>query len=73
MTNVSPYAIFADRTHPVVWASQMAQNPTTVVLDTETTGLGVDAEIVEIAIVAIDGRTLLNTLVRPTSRSWHQY
>jgi len=34
-------------------------------LDTETTGLGPDAEIVEIAIVDTEGRPLVNTLVRP--------
>lgn len=41
----------------------LAERP--VFLDTETTGLDDYAEIVEIAIVDADGRTLLNTLVRP--------
>lgn len=36
-----------------------------VILDTETTGLN-EAEIVEIAIIDLDGKTLLNTLVKPT-------
>ncbi len=36
-----------------------------VYLDTETTGLGPEAEIIEIAIVDTDGTPLLNTLVRP--------
>lgn len=35
------------------------------VMDTETTGLGTDAEIVEIAVIDQDGSELLNTLVRP--------
>lgn len=35
------------------------------IMDTETTGLGTDAEIVEIAIIDQDGSELLNTLVRP--------
>jgi DNA polymerase III subunit epsilon len=35
-------------------------------LDTETTGLGPDAEIVQIAIIDDTGRTLLDTLVKPT-------
>lgn len=35
-----------------------------VILDTETTGLN-EAEIVEIAIIDLDGKTLLNTLVKP--------
>lgn len=36
-----------------------------VILDTETTGLN-EAEIVEIAIIDLDGKTLLNTLIKPT-------
>jgi DNA polymerase III subunit epsilon len=38
-----------------------------VVLDTETTGLGYEAEIIEIAIVAPDGSTRFESLVRPKS------
>lgn len=37
-----------------------------VVLDTETTGLDEDAEIVEIAIVDSTGKVLLDTLVKPS-------
>ena len=37
-----------------------------VILDTETTGLDADSEIVQIAVVDRDGTTLLNTLVKPT-------
>jgi DNA polymerase III epsilon subunit-like protein len=36
-----------------------------IVLDTETTGLGKDAEIIEVSMVGCDGRVLLNTLVKP--------
>lgn len=42
----------------------MAKSP--LVLDTETTGIGADAEIVEIAVLDSDGQTMLNTLIRPT-------
>jgi len=38
-----------------------------LILDTETTGLGEDAEIVEIAVIDTTGKILLNTLVRPLS------
>lgn len=38
-----------------------------VTLDTETTGLGNDAEIVEIAIVDFDGTPLINSLVKPVN------
>lgn len=37
-----------------------------LILDTETTGLADDDEIVEIAILKIDGTVLLDELVRPT-------
>lgn len=37
-----------------------------LVLDTETTGLGGDAEICQIAIIDSSGETLLDTLVKPT-------
>ncbi|MEN4834238.1 3'-5' exonuclease [Pantoea vagans] len=38
-----------------------------VIIDTETTGLGPEAEIVEIAAINCAGRVLLNTFVRPRS------
>lgn len=38
-----------------------------LILDTETTGLGEDAEIVEIALIDTAGEILLNTLVKPRS------
>jgi len=38
-----------------------------VYLDTETTGLGADAEIVEICVLDHDGRVLINTLVKSKS------
>ena len=37
-----------------------------VFLDTETTGLGPDAQVCEIAVVALDGSVLLDSLVKPT-------
>ena len=37
-----------------------------LVLDTETTGLGDDAEVVELALVDCAGAVLLDTLVRPS-------
>lgn len=39
-----------------------------IVLDTETTSLGPDAEPVAIAVVAADGTVLFNELVRPFGR-----
>lgn len=37
-----------------------------VVIDTETTGLSEDAEIIEIAVINMRGEVLLDTLVKPT-------
>ncbi|MDT3252772.1 3'-5' exonuclease [Serratia sp. root2] len=37
-----------------------------LIFDTETTGLGVDAEIVEISIIDCNGFIMLNTLIKPT-------
>jgi DNA polymerase III epsilon subunit-like protein len=37
-----------------------------LILDTETTGLGDDAEIVEITIIDTTGKPLINTLVKPS-------
>ena len=39
-----------------------------LILDTETTGLGKAAEVVEIAIVDTTGATRLNTVVMPVGR-----
>lgn len=37
-----------------------------LIVDTETTGLENDAQIVEIAVVDLAGRVLLDSLVKPT-------
>ncbi|WP_236712092.1 3'-5' exonuclease [Pseudomonas sp. EpS/L25] len=37
-----------------------------LVLDTEATGLGEDAQLIEVAVMTLSGRVLLNTLVRPS-------
>lgn len=57
--------VFCDRGGAVAWARAVACDPDTVYLDTETTGLADAAEILEVAVVAGDGRVLLDTLVRP--------
>lgn len=51
--------------HPsALWALRLCSLPNVVTLDTETTGFGADDEIIDIAIVDIQGRTRLNTLVQ---------
>lgn len=49
---------------PHDWIAALFDTPF-VVLDTETTGLGARAEIIEIAVVAPDGSTLYESLVWP--------
>lgn len=44
--------------------SWIRQEP--LILDTETTGMGPDDEVVQVAVVDIQGNVLLNTLVRPS-------
>ncbi|NYA43239.1 3'-5' exonuclease [Serratia fonticola] len=46
--------------------AQQWLNQDCLILDTETTGLGEDAEIVEITIIDTTGKPLINTLVKPS-------
>lgn len=55
-----------DRAQSRQWARQLLSKGEFVILDSETTGLHGDAEIVQIAIIDSAGRVLLDTLVRPT-------
>lgn len=55
-----------DRAVAVAWARALLNQADFVVLDTETTGLHFDAEIVQIAIVAPSGQVLLDQLIKPT-------
>ncbi len=48
------------------WMARDMLSEPLVIFDTETTGLGVDAEIVEIACIDGRGDVLLTSLVRPT-------
>jgi DNA polymerase III epsilon subunit-like protein len=50
------------------WAQALFALPAFCILDTETTGLDDEAEIVEIAILDQEGKTLINQLVKPTKR-----
>lgn len=54
-----------DRLNAALWAKDILQKEP-VILDTETTGVGMDDEIVSIAIINHAGETLLNTLIKPT-------
>ncbi len=55
-----------DRERATEWARDLLERSDWVILDTETTGTSQYDEIVQIAIIAADGRVLCDTLVRPT-------
>ena len=58
------------RRYAIRWARQLLdrcyQRDDWVILDTETTGLDNQAELIEIAVISSYGLPLLNTRVRPT-------
>ena len=59
--------IEAARREAIRRAGELVQISDLLFLDTETTGLGPDAEIVDVAVVCLDGEVLLDTLVRPVA------
>lgn len=54
------------RAEVTAWARQRIADRATLFLDTETPGLGPDAEIIELAIVDVAGNVLIDTLIAPT-------
>ena len=58
-----------DRRAAIDWARRVMQNKSRyVILDTETTGLNKTDEIVQLAVIDLDGNTLFNENIRPTKR-----
>ncbi len=55
-----------DRQEAAKWAYELMQRQDWCILDTETTGLSRDAQIVELGVLAPDETVLLDTLVTPT-------
>ena len=53
------------REEVIVWAQTIIDDPEVIFLDTETTGLDGNAEVIDIALVDRNGAVLLDTLVRP--------
>lgn len=56
------------RAKSIAWAMGVSTDPRVVYLDTETTGFGPRAEIIDIAIVGPAGEVLFESLVRPSRR-----
>ncbi len=50
----------------IKWAHDLLEARGTVIVDTETTGLNEDDEIVQLAIIDLQGNVLLETFCRPT-------
>lgn len=53
------------RGNAIRWAREMTQHAGTVYLDTETTGIGPGAEIVDFALINVNGQILYESLVKP--------
>jgi DNA polymerase-3 subunit epsilon len=56
------------RAKAIAWAIGVIDDPRVIYLDTETTGFGPRAEIVDIAVVSAAGEVVLESLVQPTRR-----
>jgi DNA polymerase-3 subunit epsilon len=56
------------RTKAITWAIGVVDDPRVIYLDTETTGFGPRAEIVDIAVVSSAGEVVLESLVQPSRR-----
>jgi DNA polymerase III subunit epsilon len=56
----------SDRERASAWARSLLLRSDWVVLDTETTGLDGDDEIIQIAAIAPDGTAVIDELIRPT-------
>lgn len=56
----------SQRRAAIRWAREIARDRHTIYLDTESTGLGPLAEIVDVALVSGDGTVLFDSFVRPS-------
>jgi DNA polymerase-3 subunit epsilon len=56
----------SQRRAAIRWARDIARDRRTIYLDTESTGLGPRAEIVDVALVSGDGTILFDSFVRPS-------
>jgi DNA polymerase-3 subunit epsilon len=60
---------YKDQRASIDWARRvLAKKDRFVILDTETTGLGRNDEIIQIGIIDLDGDTLLNQNIRPQKK-----
>jgi DNA polymerase-3 subunit epsilon len=55
-----------DRRRSAAWAKERLDRADFVILDTETTGLGREDEVIEVGVLAPDGLVLLDVALKPT-------
>jgi DNA polymerase-3 subunit epsilon len=65
MTDLLELPLVFDRQSAIAWAQVVMSDPQVVFLDTETTGLDGNSEVIEIAIVDRAGTMLVDSLVKP--------
>lgn len=59
----------ADRQKSIAWVTALfANRESAVILDTETTGLDEEDEIIQIGVIDLDGNVLIDSFVRPEQR-----
>lgn len=56
-----------DKNRAVEWARSVVSDPSVLYLDTETTGLKGDVEIIEVGICDAGGNVIVDTLVKPST------
>lgn len=52
-------------------AKKLLKIPGAIVLDTETTGFSISDEVIQLAIMGVDGRVLFNNVLRPYKAKIH--
>jgi DNA polymerase-3 subunit epsilon len=62
------YPLVRDHNKAIRWAQDLLSRTDWVILDTETTGLDWTAEVISISVIAPDGMSLLETLVKPQEK-----
>ncbi len=55
-----------ERASVSIWARGRIADPATLFLDTETTGLGAEAEIIDLAVIDVRGNAVIDTLIAPS-------
>ena len=66
MSNLTPNPVL-DRDASILWARDLLQRTDWLILDSETTGLFGDIEMVQLGILAPSGHTLLDVLLWPSN------